>query len=306
MGESTNIAWCHSTFNPWIGCTKVHTGCANCYAEKLATTRLGRRWGAGAHRQVTSESNWKQPLRWARAAAKAGERRRVFCASLADVLDEEAPPKAQARLWQLIRETSSYDTRTTLGMARWSLGPGLDWLLLTKRPERWEVIPADVRSLVWLGTSVSDQATADEWVPRLLKAEGFAKRFLSVEPLVAPVNLVSTGALGCDCRPIELDDGSVEDRCSGQCAFYRAAWKGQNPLRRLDWVIVGSESGPRARPMEIAWARSLVDQCLAADVPIFTKQLATERARQHGDSKGGDPEHWPPDIWPRQFPKGSS
>src|SRR5688572_28330276 len=91
MGIHTKIQWCHHTFNPWIGCTKVSAGCANCYAESLMDKRWGKvRWGKGNPRHRTSKSNWLEPRKWDRAAKEAGERRRVFCSSLADILDDEA------------------------------------------------------------------------------------------------------------------------------------------------------------------------------------------------------------------------
>lgn len=291
MGETTAIQWTDHTFNPWIGCTKVHAGCTNCYAEKLGTTRLGVKWGDKAERRVTSASNWRLPGRWARAAAKAGVRRRVFCASLADVLDERAPAEAQARLWQLIRETThlcsresdrlrpcrDFGTAVDDGDRRCAAcgAPcgGLDWQLLTKRPERWEIVPEDVRPLVWLGTSIADQRTADEFLPRLLAARGFAKRFVSAEPLVGPVKI------GC----LRTDLGH----------------------RRIDWVIVGGESGPGARACYVSWIDSIVEQCSAARVPCFVKQLGAHHMPNDigvTDKKGGDWMEWPMTLRVREFP----
>src|SRR5512145_1210651 len=120
MAEQTKIAWTDATFNPWIACEpaiqpngKPHPGCVHCYAREQNKLRAWVRgedgkpaWGPGAPRKVTSAAYWRQPLAWAKAAAKAGERRRVFCGSLCDVLDVEAPPEALARLWDLIRATS--------------------------------------------------------------------------------------------------------------------------------------------------------------------------------------------------------
>ena len=302
MGEKTAIQWAHHTFNPWRGCSHAlfpdgteHPGCRNCYAEVSTPVRvMGQGWGPGASRIVAAESTWAKPMEWARAAAKAGERRRVFF-SLGDSLDEEAPKDAQARLWQLIRETA---WRWVVPSGEgWSLDPddqgaqraGLDWLLLTKRPERWDLIPADVRPLVWLGTSISDQATTREWVPRLLAAEGFRRRFLSVEPLVGAVDL---------------------------SAFIGGAYVGlpgdevhENYNFGLDWVIVGGESGSHARPCDVAWIRSLVAQCRAAGVPCFVKQLGARPVRAPGmkplslkHAKGGDPAEWPEDLRVREMP----
>lgn len=290
MGETTGIAWTDHTFNPWIGCTKVHEGCRNCYAETLATTRMGRQWGVGAERRVTSESNWKLPGRWARAAGKAQVRRRVFCASLADVLDEEAPKWAQDRLWEVIRQTARVGLNGE-GTSKHLGAFGLDWQLLTKRPERWEIIPEDVRPLVWLGTSISDQKTHDKYGAELLKAEGFRLLFYSYEPGIGPVDLRRECA-GCpDCT----------------------ATNRHIPLK-LGWVIVGGESGKEARPFAVEWAASVISQC-RNQVPVFHKQLGSnpytinldaDDGREWlvlRDKKGGDPSEWPPELRVREFPK---
>ncbi len=121
MAENSKINWTTHTFNPWIGCTKVSPACLHCYAETLMDTRYGRvKWGAGNPRSRTAPSNWKKVRSWNNHAARDGIRPRVFCASLADWLDDEVPLEWLADLLGLIRET-----------------PNLDWLLLTKRPELW-------------------------------------------------------------------------------------------------------------------------------------------------------------------------
>ena len=119
MAEHTEIAWCDSTFNPWIGCQKVSPGCDHCYAEALMDHRHHRvEWGPHGERKRTSEANWKLPLRWSKKARASGTRPRVFCASLADVFDNQVPIQWRTDLFDLIARTSE-----------------LDWLLLTKRPE---------------------------------------------------------------------------------------------------------------------------------------------------------------------------
>ena len=91
MGEQTAISWTDHTFNPWIGCTKISAGCAHCYAETLMDKRMGKvQWGPQGLRVRTSAGNWKQPLRWNRKAEQDGVRRKVFCASLADVFEDHA------------------------------------------------------------------------------------------------------------------------------------------------------------------------------------------------------------------------
>jgi len=120
MAKNTTIAWTHHTFNPWIGCTKVSMGCDNCYAETLDHRWGDDNWGKGKPRRITSDSNWRQPLAWNRAAANAGRIDKVFCGSMCDVMDDEAPAGGRERLWELIDQT-----------------PHLIWQLLTKRPHRY-------------------------------------------------------------------------------------------------------------------------------------------------------------------------
>lgn len=238
MAAVTGISWCDSTFNPWIGCTKAGPGCNLCYAEALMDKRWHRvQWGAGALARL--------PLIWEREhevfALMHGRRRRVFCASLADVFDNEAPAAWRAELFALI-----------------GLTPHLDWLLLTKRignvPKMLDQPGMPKGGLppnVWLGATVVNQAEADRDIPKLLRVPA-RTRFLSMEPLLGPVDLMP---LVCDDRPALAD---------------------------IDWVIVGGESGRDARPMEAAWATSLRDQCAAAGVPFFFKQWGGLRPDEAG------------------------
>lgn len=172
MAEKTGISWTDHTFNPWWGCTKVSPGCKNCYAETFAERYGFKVWGPGKLRRTFRTHHWTRPLAWNHAAELAGERRRVFCASMADVFDEEAPAGELARLWALIRVT-----------------PWLDWLLLTKRSERIaESLPADWGAgypNVWLGVSVESA----EYMYRVqdLALIPAVVRFLSVEPLLEDI-----------------------------------------------------------------------------------------------------------------------
>jgi protein gp37 len=236
MGEVTAISWCDHTFNLVWGCQRVSPACENCYAEAFSH-RLGKDlWGPKAERQVMSESYWQQPLKWNRYAEKTGTRKRVFCSSMADVFEDHKTVNFERhKLFLLIEDT-----------------PHLDWLLLTKRPENinrmlpraWREKP---RPNVWLGVTVENQKYADERIPLLLQTPA-AVRFLSCEPLL--------GALGLAKYLYTRFDTN----------------DGRFPYYKIDWVIVGGESGSHARPMHPDWARSLRDQCAAADVAFHFKQ----------------------------------
>ena len=249
MGRVTEIAWTDATFNPWIGCQKISPGCDRCYAETLNKRVGGSNWGPGAPRRRTSEANWKQPLLWNRKAEKDGARRRVFCASMADVFDKAVPEQWRADLWALITAT-----------------PHLDWLLLTKRPQNIaKMLPimwGEGWPNVWLGTSVENQTEADRRIPHLLAAPA-AVRFLSCEPLLGPVDLTLIDPLpNHPHADVLLSLNCLTGLVSGP----------DDAGPRIDWVIVGGESGPGARPMHPDWARALRDQCAAACVPFFFKQ----------------------------------
>ena len=240
MGEKTGIAWCSHTFNPWMGCTKVSPGCANCYAEKSpAVTFKGIGWGPGAPRVRTVESYWRQPLKWNRAAERDGVRRRVFCASLADWLDDAVPAQWLADLLGLIYAT-----------------PHLDWLLLSKRPETWRqrllaaaecfastAIPGPIVARQWL----AGQAPANVWIGTTVEDDERKRRAFELSRIPARIRFLSMEPL--------------------------LALPGQLDLRGIDWVIVGGESGPRARPFNVAWARTIIEWCRAIGAVPFVKQM---------------------------------
>jgi protein gp37 len=181
MGENTAISWCHSTWNPWIGCTRVSPGCQHCYAEAFARRYNKAEWGPTAQRVRTSAANWRKPIIWNRKAQDEGIRRRVFCASLADVFeDNDQLLEWRGELFRLIEQTSS-----------------LDWLLLTKRPEHVnDMVPAYWRTgrhwpaNLWIGTTVENQAAADKRIPALINIPA-PVRFLSCEPLLGAVDLAT-------------------------------------------------------------------------------------------------------------------
>lgn len=349
MAENTKIEWTDHSWSPWRGCTKVSEGCAHCYAETLAD-RFGETWGNwGKGKPRVKAKNWHEPRKWNRAACAQHHilqceecpRLRIF-PSLCDWLDEEVPIEWLAEFLQLIHET-----------------PHLDWLLLTKRPElfqprlksamKWLESQCHVsveledkaapvwhwlnnwiqagndgeRPLnVWIGTSVENQRTADLRIPELLKIPAKV-RFLSLEPLLGLVDLCNV-AVPRDHdslrRPWDIDGYKFnaltehdEDR------FHQAP-------ATISWLIIGGESGNDARPCNVDWIRSLVQQGQSDGVPVFVKQLGATpiirekelwqregqpeewqpgekyvAMRQH-HPKGGDPAEWPEDLRVRQFP----
>lgn len=264
MAENSKIEWTDHTFNPWTGCTKVSPACDLCYAEawsKRAGAKVGK-WGPGMPRVRTTPANWRQPLKWNAQAQAEGRRFRVFCASLADVFDNEVDPQWRADLFDLIAAT-----------------PHLDWLLLTKRignVGNMLPVPFDFDRHfpnVWLGATICNQKEADRDIPKLLAVPA-AKRFLSIEPLLGPVSLRWLPAFPENAPTTAQHPSGNTNHLDG--------------LRRLDWVIVGGESGHGARPMHPDWARSLRDQCAEAGVPFMFKQwgeweIASE-ANGHFDS----------------------
>lgn len=345
MSEGTKIQWADDTWNPWRGCTKVSPGCKNCYAEISTPNRADRAkglemWGKGSPR--IRAKDFDAPLRWNKRpwvcdvhgnffcshqeVNKLGEplcpicpdttlhRRRVFSLSLGDWLDDEVPIEWLADMLDVIRQCQN-----------------LDFLLLTKRPENclprlrdalnfheerigittsrpltvwlhnW-IGGHEVPPNIWLGVSVEDQTRADERIPKLLEVPAKV-RFISYEPALGPVSFADEWM----CQ---------DDHCSHA---------------RLDWIIVGGESGPKARPFNVEWARSTIEQCKAAGVACFVKQMGALLVTDDdnifdwddvveldetpvvsgfsggrvilSDRKGGDMTEWPDDLRVREFPR---
>lgn len=176
MGKITSISWTDRTFNPWWGCTKVSAACDHCYAEADAKRYGFDIWGPGAARRIMSDETWKQPLKWDTEAAREGKRYKVFCGSMCDILDEEAPEGQRDRLWKLIDAT-----------------PNLIWQLLTKRPANYKKYLPEKLQLnnVWLGCSAEDQKWYDKRWPLLRQAaeERGLMTFVSYEPACGPLVL---------------------------------------------------------------------------------------------------------------------
>lgn len=183
MAEFSKIEWTDHTFNPWTGCTNVSPGCDHCYAEAWAKRSGQVRWGNSPRKRTTS-AYWRQPARWSENAGafafKHGRRQRVFCASLADVFDNQVPEAWRSDLFDCIRESVE-----------------LDWLLLTKRPQNIrKMLPPDWGcggySNVWLGMTAEDQTRFDQRWPYLAEIDAVV-RFLSYEPALGPIRLPAVG-----------------------------------------------------------------------------------------------------------------
>lgn len=280
MAEHSTIEWTDATWNPVTGCTLVDEGCRHCYAATLAATRLKNhpsraglaRINAAGEAKFTGEVRFNEqwladPLRWKRP-------RRIFVCAHADLFHPAVPDAWIDQVFAVMALTRQHTFQ-----------------ILTKRPDRARAylnalaaphrqmeirdagrkagaklldLPDICRRItalplpnVWLGTSISDQASADQRIPDLL-ATPAAVRFLSAEPLLGPVDLHWAMS-----HPIEIAAGFLE---RGQFS------PGLEKLRGLDWIICGGESGAKARPMNPQWARDLRDQCVVAGVAFFFKQ----------------------------------
>ncbi len=301
MGDNSLIQWTDATWNPVTGCTKVSDGCARCYIERTIPFRTQHRRFAGPNGPdqpgattgvLLHPERLDQPLRWRRA-------RRVFVNSLSDLFHPQVP------------DAFVLDVFTVMANARQHT-----FQVLTKRPGRMRSLLANpafgnrVRDRVmgtWpprnvcLGVSVEDQRAAELRIPVLL-ATPAAVRFLSCEPLLGPVHLTTwlpAARVVCARAAGPLTPGDLA--AIGQFAHLLRRAGGQPTI---DWLIVGGESGLGARPMDLAWARSLIQQCRAAGVAAFVKQLgrAWSLSAGLGAGHGSDPAHWPADLRVRQMP----
>lgn len=338
MSEKTKIEWCDYSASPWEGCAKCSPGCLNCYAEKRDRRHLHEsvdHWENGAPRRIVL--GYENKIRaWNRKASGASRRPTVF-ASVMDPFDAEVPIAQFANFVRIIHENQN-----------------LIFLLLTKRPENWGQRIAEARNHltvggcantalmlhswlprtvartgqclepapppnVWVGTSVENQEWADKRIPHLLKIPAVG-RFLSVEPMLGPVDLQAACTKACPNKDCIHDEGTghriVRQSDEGgiwlECICSR--------LNGIHWVIYGGESGPGARPCNVDWIRDGLRQCKAAGVapfvkqlgahPLFNRTLNTGEVAQYGcrehwgiiHPKGGDPTEWPDDLRVREFP----
>lgn len=256
MGQDSAISWTHHTFNPWWGCTRVSPGCEHCYAEAFAK-RTGLGWGPRADRRFFGRKHWNEPLRWNRLALEAGERQRVFCASMADVFEDRpelAAPRQQ--LFELIEQT-----------------PWLDWLLLTKRPENiMRMVPDAWRrafpSNVWPGATAEDQKHYDFRWQHLQKVPA-AVRFISWEPALGRLTLCLPGIFNLSI-PAGFETWTIDRQHDHIATTARALYIARSELP--NWIIAGGESGPGRRACEVRWFEDLAAECATAGIPFFMKQ----------------------------------
>ena len=337
MGDGTKIQWTEASWNPVRGCSRVSAGCQHCYAETQAArfsgpgqpyegliqiTSGGPRWN-GAVKFV--EEHLADPLRWKRP-------RRIFVNSMSDLFHEALTDEQIAAIFGVMaaapQHTFQVLTKRPQRMREW-----FGWLEATARqianvfPEdplawrrahllsaaglrtgalsRMPISAAGISAQpwplpnVWLGVSVEDQASAHERIPLLLGTPA-AVRWVSYEPALGPVDFARLAPPGF---PHDTFDA------------LRGVYRGGLEAPRLDWIVVGGESGPGARPFDVAWARETVRACKAAGVHVFVKQLGA-RAFSTGfdlpkdacnflrlaSAKGGDPEEWAPDLRVREWP----
>lgn len=275
----TKIEWCDKTWSPVTGCTPISEGCAHCWAKRMAN-RLRGRYGYlkdDPFKATFHPDRLDGPLCWKKPS-------RIFVCSMGDLFHEGVGEIEIYRIFDVMAANQNHT-----------------FLVLTKRPKRMAdiidridfITPDELKHLkkpgcslspypssgifhkrkplpnFWLGVSVENQRTADERIPILLQIPA-AKRFVSVEPLLGPVDLW-TYLLGELPPTYSNPEGNLRD----------------TPL--LNWVICGGETGPGARPMRPDWARSLRDQCQTASVPFFFKQMSGKQLI-------------PKDLMVREFP----
>lgn len=254
MANATKIEWTDAVWNPVTGCTKVSAGCASCYAERMAP-RLAGRFGYPADdpfRVTLHPDRLDEPFRWRKS-------RRIFVCSMGDLFHDDVPDTFIDKVFAVMAMTPQHTFQVltkrparTVDYLKDSLcrmdliGQQCGWFRrVWKRAEYWSTATGKAYEEiafdwplpnVWLGTSIEDQATADKRIPELLKCPA-AVRFVSCEPLIAPVKFSRT-------------------------------------MSGLAWCIVGAETGPGARPMKIKWVRDIRDQCGEAGVALFVKQMS--------------------------------
>lgn len=274
MGDKTEIEWCDSTWNPVTGCDKVSPGCTNCYAESVAHRFAGTKAYPDGFAVTLRPERLDQPLRWKRP-------RRIFVNSMSDLFHDQVPDayigsvfdvmaraehhtfqvltKRHGRMRSLLRR---WEQEGAEAVARGELHPNYGHAAWRRHDMAWVTPRRWPLPNVWLGVSAEDQQRADLRIPALLDTPA-AVRFVSAEPLLGPIKF-----------EFEHHFEPTHSNCSGLVspAHEPACGREPGPHWGIDWVIVGGESGPGARPMHPDWARSLRDQCTEAGAAFLFKQ----------------------------------
>jgi protein gp37 len=333
MGE-TSISWTNWTWNPLRGCLEISPGCAFCYAAAYAArfSGLGQPYEGLAYFDANGKAHWTGLIRTVPEKLVEPIRKRkplmIFVNSMSDLFHEDVPDEFIAAVFAVmgIARHHTYQVLTKRAGRMANLVSSLTWddcvnAFCRQYPRSIDIgfsKPAWPLPNVWLGVSTEDQKRADERIPHLLRTPA-AVRFLSVEPLLGLVSLTSKGYIAATGDHPEMY-GYMAGPDDGKSVVYKT--RGEALANSgISWVIVGGESGPKARPCDLAWIRSVVGQCREAGVPAFVKQMgsnpkgnctdctlvASERLHclqcdRFRDPKGGDPSEWPADLRIQEFP----
>lgn len=273
MAQDSKIEWTHHTANLWWGCTKVHAGCDNCYAETWSVRWKNDLWGNNKPRKEIA-SVWKELERFQKIAAAAGQVHRVFVGSMMDIFEKSFPMISKNGESGWI--TTEQARNRLFSWIDAGMYPNLQFLLLTKRPSNInKMIPAswlqNPPENVIFGASVSDQETYETIISHLLKVNG--KRFLSIEPQIGKI--VMGDRIWKECQTCD-GEGSLamyenDEHVGGRpCPHCLEPYQGK--ISGIHWVIVGGESGHGKRPFNPDWARALRAECHTAKIPFFMKQ----------------------------------
>ena len=282
----TKIEWTDETWNPVTGCTPISEGCANCYAKRMAKRlqAMGQKKYRNAFEVTCHPDTLEEPLHWKKP-------RNIFVCSMSDLFHESVPFEFVRRVFQIIDKCQQHTFQ-----------------ILTKRPEMmlkfyntsidgisWHLPRKAYTPLsnLWIGVTAENQLTADERIPLLLQCPA-AVRFVSIEPMLGPVDVERYLRSCRDCGNAGSEAMCLNRPGSGNDLCRACDKGGEGPS--LDWVIVGGESGPGARPMELDWARKIRDDCQEAGVNFFMKQMSGRTAKERHAI--------PEDLMIKEYPDG--
>jgi protein gp37 len=321
MAGKSNIEWTGHTWNPFAGCAVLSPGCTNCYAMKMAARldAMGQPLYKGLTKPSKAGPVWRGTVRANPEALLAPLKRKkpttYFVNSMSDLFYENFPDELIDQVFAVMALCPQHTFQVLTKRAEWMR------TYLSRDETRGRIAAARLVNLlrgagagnpdevmpwplpnVWLGVSTERQQEANERIPHLLQTPA-AVRFISAEPLLGPIDL----------RNIALPDDRCDRRIDALTALVTRTMIGVSKEEwyadaNLDWVIVGGESGPNARPFDVKWADSIVEECEEAQVACFVKQLGASPISdgyplELHDRKGGDPGEWPDRLAVRQMPQ---